>query len=67
MFYLSKDKKIVMDSFGDKVGFLQDGKFSQILKQKNKNLIFADSRYENGLSPMEMEQVSELLQTQKIK
>lgn len=66
MFYLSKDKKIIMDSFGDKVGFFVNGKFCQILKQKNQKPIFADTRYEEGLSPIEMEQVSELLQKIKI-
>lgn len=65
MFYL-KDKKIIVDSFGDKVGFFVNGKFCQILRQKNNKPIVADNRYSEGLSPMELEQVSELLQKQKI-
>lgn len=65
MFYL-KDKKIIVDSFGDKVGFFVDGKFCQVLRQKNSKPVVADNRYSEGLSPMELEQVSELLQKQKI-
>lgn len=65
MFYL-KDKKIIVDSFGDKVGFFVDGKFCQILRQKNNKPVVADHRYSEGLSPIELEQVSELLQKQKI-
>lgn len=64
MFYLSKDKRTITDSFGDRVGFFINGKFCQFLKQNNQK-IFADQRYEDGLSPIEMEQVSELLQKTK--
>jgi hypothetical protein len=64
MFYL-RDKKIIVDSFGDKVGFFVNGKFCQILKQKNSKPVSADIRYAEGLSPIELEQVSELLQKQK--
>lgn len=66
MFYLSKDRRTITDSFGDKVGFFIDGKFSQVLKQKNQKLLLADTRYESGLSPIELEQISELLQKQKV-
>jgi hypothetical protein len=66
MFYLSEDKKIIKDSFGDKVGFFVNGKFCQILKQKNQKPIIADNRYLEGLSPLELEQVSELLQRIRI-
>jgi hypothetical protein len=65
MFYLSKDKKTVTDSFGDKVGFFVNGKFCQVLKQKNQKPILVDQRYAEGLSPLELEQVSELLQKTK--
>lgn len=64
MFYL-KDKEIIVDSFGDKVGFFINGKFSQVLRQKNQKPIVVDTRYSEGLSPLELEQVSELLQKQK--
>lgn len=67
MFYLSEDKKIVKDSFGDKVGFFINGKFCQVLRQKNQKPVLCDSRYADGLSPLEMEQVSELLQRQRTK
>ncbi len=66
MFYLSKDKRIITDSFGDKVGFFVNGKFSQVLKEKNQKPVLADTRYASGLSPLELEQVSELLQKHKL-
>lgn len=66
MFYLSKDKKIIMDSFGDKVGFFINGKFCQVIRQKGDKPASADARYAEGLSPIELEQVSELLQRQKV-
>jgi|GEM_PF-4919682 len=65
MFYL-QDKKTVVDSFGDKVGFFVNGKFCQIIRQKGDKPVSADARYAEGLSPMELEQLSELLQRQKV-
>ena len=66
MFYLSDDRKTVRDSFGDKVGFFIDGRFCQVLRQKNQKPTMCDERYIDGLSPLEMEQVSELLQRQRV-
>jgi hypothetical protein len=65
MFYL-QDKKTVVDSFGDKVGFFVNGKFCQVIRQKGDKPTSADARYAEGLSPMELEQLSELLQRQKV-
>jgi len=67
MFYLSEDKKTVIDSFGDKVGFYKNGKFCQVFREKNKKTEVCDKHYMNGLSPIQLEQVSELLQRIKIK
>lgn len=66
MFYLSEDKVVVKDFFGSKVGYFVNGKFSQILKKKSNSFSdecqWCDEPYSGGLSPMELEQISELLQ-----
>lgn len=66
MFYLSDDKKTIKDFFGDKVGYIVNGKFCQVLKKKlnsfSNECHWCDEPYSEGLSPMELEQVSELLQ-----
>lgn len=60
MFYL--DKTVIKDFFGSKVGYFVNGKFCQVLKKKNSKPELCDEPYTDGLSPMELEQVSELLQ-----
>lgn len=67
MFYLDKDNKTVVDSFGDKVGFVKSGKFCQVYREKNKKTELCDKQYINGLSPVQLEQVSELIQRAKVK
>lgn len=67
MFYLDKDNKTVVDSFGDKVGFVTNGKFCQVYRQKNQKTELCDKPYANGLSPMQLEQVSELIQRARMK
>jgi hypothetical protein len=65
MFYLSEDKTVILDSLGAVVGYYQHGKFCQVRKNKTKERLQVDKCdrvYSNGLSPLEMEQVSELLQ-----
>lgn len=65
MFYLSEDKTVVLDSLGAIVGYYQYGKFCQVRKNKNQDKTWlekCDKIYSNGLSPIELEQVSELLQ-----
>ena len=65
MFYLSEDKTVVLDSVGAVVGYYQYGKFCQVRKNRTKEKLQVDKCdkvYSNGLSPLEMEQVSELLQ-----
>jgi hypothetical protein len=64
MFYLQKDNMTVCDSFGDKVGFLIEGKFSQVLRVENK-IDKCSKRYASGLVAMELEQISELMQKVK--
>lgn len=69
MFYLSEDKKVVKDSFGDIVGYVNNGKFTQIIRGQQFNIKSikkdCDTPYLNGLTPLEMEQISELLQRKK--
>ena len=65
MFYLSDDKNTVLDSQGAVVGYYQHGKFCQVRKNKSKDAAWldkCDKVYSNGLSPLELEQISELLQ-----
>jgi hypothetical protein len=62
MFYLSDDKMVIKDFFGSKVGYFVDGKFCQVFRKKNNKAELCDEPYLNGLSPMELEQISELLQ-----
>lgn len=64
MFYLSKDKVRVVDTFGDTVGYIVNGKFCQATKQEEK-IKKPDAPYMNGLSPRELEQISELMQRSK--
>jgi hypothetical protein len=65
MFYLSDDKKIVKDCFGDIVGYVLYGKFTQTIRDGNNIKKDCDSPYSNGLSPLQLEQISELLQRKK--
>lgn len=65
MFYLSEDKSVVLDSQGAVVGYYQNGKFCQVRRQRNNASAWlekCDKVYANGLSPIELEQVSELIQ-----
>lgn len=64
MFYLQKDKVTICDSFGDKVGFYIDGKFSQVLRLPTK-IDKCSKRYASGLVAIELEQLSELMQRLK--
>ncbi len=65
MFYLSEDRKVVKDSFGDIVGYLNGGKFTQVIRDGKTVKRDCDKPYLNGLSPLELEQISELLQRKK--
>jgi hypothetical protein len=65
MFYLSENKSVVLDSIGAVVGYYENGKFCQVRKNKDSGKVHlekCDKVYLNGLSPLELEQVSELLQ-----
>jgi hypothetical protein len=64
MFYLSKDKAKVVDTFGDIVGYIIDGKFCQSAREE-ANIKKPDAPYMKGLSPRELEQISELMQRSK--
>jgi len=56
MFKLKSNK--ILDTSNRVVGIIIDGKF----RQNNET----DSAYKNGLSPLELEQVSEVMQSARI-
>jgi hypothetical protein len=58
MFYITQDNKRVIDSDRQTVGFITNsGRFTQV---------GCDEVYKSGLSSVELEQISELLQSRKI-
>lgn len=57
MFYLNKSKNAVLDTSGRVVGKIKEGKFSQSE---------ADPAYRSGLMPVELEQISEVMQRQSV-
>ena len=62
MFYANKQKTEIKDSDGRIVGFIRDGKFSQTYRKKWNSIECCDKVYLSGLSPIELEQVSEAMQ-----
>jgi len=60
MFYLSKDKKTILDGRRLTVGYIYEGRFSQLQKDIRDEPCCKD--YMEGLSASELEQISELLQ-----
>lgn len=60
MFYLSKDKSKILDGRKLTVGYIYNGKFSQ--SQRNANDEPCCKDYTNGLTAMQLEHISELLQ-----
>lgn len=57
MFYLDKTKTLVLDANGKTVGQItKEGKFTQLV---------SDHEYRKGLSSLELEQISEILQRSK--
>jgi|LakMenEpi03Aug12_release.lakeMendotaPanAssembly.Ray.scaffolds.fasta_scaffold1606112_2 hypothetical protein len=57
MFYLDKTKTLVVDTQNKIVGQItKEGKFSQLV---------SDHEYRKGLSSLELEQISEILQRSK--
>lgn len=62
MFYINKEKE-VRDSEGKVVGFVKDNKFSQYrLKEGHFSKEPCNQAYVGGLNPLELEQISELMQ-----
>ena len=61
MFYLSKDKSRVLDGRRLTVGYIYDGKFSQI-QRTEKDEPCCVEYLEDGLTAMQLEHISELLQ-----
>jgi len=64
MFYI-RENDIVTDYEGTKVGFFNDGRFCQVRRKKGSPTEMCDKQYSSGLTPMQLEQISELLQTRK--
>lgn len=63
MFYVADDDRRIVDSRGRVVGFVMpNGKFAQSDLGE-----FSDPPYNTGLSPMELELVSEIIQRDKIR
>lgn len=62
MFFLSKDKKRVIDDENRVVGSIDGGYFFQY----DKSGLRCDTMYSTGLSAIELEQVAELLQRNSI-
>ncbi len=60
MFYLSKDKRKILDGRKLTVGYIYNGKFSQSQRSANDEPCYKD--YTNGLTAMQLEHISELLQ-----
>ena len=67
MFYVADDEKRIVDSRGRIVGFVRGEKFTPF--EWNGTLIgrLNDDPYRQGLSPMELELVSETIQRNKIR
>lgn len=67
MFYISKDKKRIVDSNGNIVGFIENRKFVQTMKtNKDGRLHRCHPIYNtimDGLSAIELEQISEIMQS----
>jgi hypothetical protein len=57
MYKISKDRNKVLDYNNKIVGFIVDGRFSQYR---------CDPFYRVGLTPMELEKISELMQRTKL-
>ena len=60
MFYLSKDKSKILDGRKLTVGYIHEGRFTQRQRSEADEPCCQD--YVNGLSPQQLEQISELLQ-----
>lgn len=65
MFLIADDDRRVIDTRGRVVGFVVDGKFSQSFSYWQGDSDHAEPPYSNGLSPLEMEMVSETIQRDK--
>jgi len=61
MFYLSKDKSKILDGRKLTVGYIYNGKFSQAQRSVKDEPCCTDYT-ENGLTAMQLEHISELLQ-----
>jgi hypothetical protein len=61
MFYLSKDKSKILDGRELTVGYIYNGRFSQTQRNVGDEPCCADYT-EHGLTAMELEHISELLQ-----
>lgn len=57
MMFYDKSRQAVVDSAKKVVGFIVDGRFTQQTRNDS-----CDPSYANGLAPMELEQISELMQ-----
>lgn len=64
MFYI-QENDVITDYDGTKVGFFNDGKFCQVRRRKGSPTEMCDKIYSDGLNPIQLEQISELLQTRK--
>jgi hypothetical protein len=64
MFYLNKLKNTIIDSANNIVGFVVEKKFTQddFLVDKSGKCVKIHPLYKDGLSGMELEKVSELMQ-----
>lgn len=66
MFYISKDKKRIVDSSGNIVGFIEKRRFMQRQTAESGLVKTCHPDYSmtrGGLSAIEMEQISELMQS----
>lgn len=66
MFYISKDKKRIVDSSGNIVGFLDKRRFLQSQTTRSGVVNTCHPNYsmaKGGLSAIEMEQISEIMQS----
>jgi hypothetical protein len=65
MYKINKQKSEILDYENRVVGFIRDGKFSQTYRKKWNSIECCDRLYQNGLTPVELEQVSEVMQRAK--
>ena len=65
MFLIADDDRRVSDTRGRVVGFVINGKFTQEWHFSQYDSDKAEAPYANGLSPLEMEMVSETIQRDK--